>query len=173
MLQQIGEGVSEEMISRGTRDRYHIRCKIIRKKFSYRETQSRGKRWNETANSIILVPEDSDEANAFFNAWLPLKLTEEEIQKINGQKPWAEIIMEAGAPISAYFRGALCNGNQILDRPHIFVMTKKAEEKLDLYLGKGAKAKKYMDLTILGEQEEEILYGDLKVETKSPYADIT
>lgn len=163
----------EELAGRGTRDRYQIRCKVIRKKFSYRETQSRGKRWNETANSIILVPEDSDESYAFLQAWLPIRLSEEELQKINGQKPWAEVIVEAGAPISAYFRGALCNGNHLLDRPHIFVMTKKAEEKLDLWLGKGAKAKKYINLTILGEQEEEVLYGDLKPETKSPYADLS
>jgi len=162
----------EEMVGRGTKDRFFLTAKIIKKKFNYRETQSRGKRWNETANSVVLVPEESDDATAFFKAWLPEKFSDDELAKLNGQKPYAEVVLEAGYPVSAYFRGALCNANHLYDRPHIFVMTKKAEERLLSHLGRFSLRSKTIKLTVLGEQEEEILYGDLKAETKSPYADL-
>ena len=156
----------EEIHSRTTNDRFYLTVKVLKKKLSYRDHQSRGKEWNDTAETIILVPDQSTESDLFFNAWLPEKLTEKEKLATHGPKEYSEVVLEMGNPICGYFRGALCYGNKLIDRPHIFVMTKMAEEKLKSAVGKRIRA------TVIAEQEEEVLYGDLKAETHSPYSDI-
>jgi hypothetical protein len=151
----------EEFPSRTTKSRFHLNVKVVNKKFSYRELQSRGKEWNEVADAVLLIPEQTMESDLFFNAWLPDKLTEEEKTKY-ALKDYSEVVMEMGNPICGYFRGALCHANHLIDRPHIFVMTKLAEEKLRPMKGKKLRA------IVIGEDEEEVLYGDLKPETRSP-----
>jgi len=160
-----GGSMSEEIISRDTTDRFFLTGKIVSKKFSYREHQSRGKEWNEVADAVILIPQQTTEADIFLSAWLPEKLTEAE-KIVNPEiKEYSEVLFEAGYPVNGYFRGALCHGNHLLPYPHIFVMTKGAEERLRPHAGNMVK------LTALGDQEEELLY-EAKAETKSPYSNI-
>lgn len=155
----------EEIQARTTQDRFHITVKVQESRFNYREHQSRGKQWNEVANAIILEFDTTTENDLFINAWMPDQLTEEEKAQLHGAKDYAEVVLEAGSPIFGYFRAALCHPNQHSDKPHLFVMTKGAEERLQAAVGKR------MVMTSLGEQEEESLYC-LKLETRSPYTDI-
>lgn len=158
--------MSEELVSRTSKDRFYIRAKIVKKKLSYRDHQSWGKEWNNTAEVVLLVPEQSTECDCFYHAWLPEKLSEQEKAQLFGQKEWSEIVFEAGSPIFGYFRAALKYPDHLYDRPYLFVMTKMAEEKLLSYEGQK------INLTSIGEEEEEKIYGDLKLETRSPYADL-
>lgn len=152
----------EELQTRTTLDRFHITAKITAKKFSYRDLQSRGQESNETAEGIILVPEASTERDLFYRTWLPPKLSPDELKdKELAKNAYHELVFETGSPIFGYFRGALCAADFRLDQPHIFVMTKKAEELLKPYIGQKIR------LSVLGENEEEGLY-QLEVETKSP-----
>ncbi len=156
----------DEIGGRTTRDRFYLTVKIFKKKMSFEHTQSRGKKSLDTAETIVLVPEQTTESDLFFNAWLPAKLTDEELKLTHGKKPYSEIVFEAGMPINGYFRGALCHSNHLIDRPHIFVMTHRAEFLLSSLEGKK------IQLTTLAEGEEDHLY-ELKHETRSPYADIS
>lgn len=145
-----------------TKRRYHITAKITKKRFSYEDLQSRGKRSHQTAESIVLIPEQTTECDSFYRAWLPPKLTPEELKNDELRKTaYHEIVMQTGNPINGYFRGALCHADLRVDRPHIFVMTKSAEDLLSKYEGKKIR------LVVLGEGEEENVY-ELKPETRSP-----
>jgi hypothetical protein len=155
--------MDEEIIGRTTADRFHLTAKVHKKRMAFRDHQSRGKESNETAETIVLVPEQATESDLFFNAWLPPKLTAFELDLTKGVQPHVEFVMETGFPLNGYFRGALCHANNLLNRPHIFVMTRKAEEILGQYVGKKIK------ITTLGDGEEDGLY-ELKPETKSPIA---
>lgn len=158
--------MSEELVSRTSKDRFYIKAKVVKKRLSYRDHQSWKKEWNNTADVVLLIPEQTTECDCFYNAWMPEKLSEAEKKELFGQKDWAEIVFEAGSPVFGYFRGALKHPDHLFDRPYIFVMTKMAEEKLIGH--EGAK----ISLTSIGEEEEEKIYGNLKTETKSPYADL-
>ncbi len=158
--------VDEEIQGRTTADRFELTCRVMEKSLSYKDTQSRGKTSLETAKVIVLVPLDGTEADCFFSAWLPERLSDAE-KLLLGEKAqeYIEVVMEGGFPICGYFRGAVEWGNALHDRPHIFVMTKQAEVKLSSYVGKTIR------LTTLGDGEEESRY-ELKAETKSPYSDV-
>ena len=121
-----------DIVQRTTQDRFHLICKVTTKRISYRDHQSRGKQSNETADVILLLPIQTSEADCFYSAWLPEKLTEEEMAQTKDYKPYSEVVMEAGYPINGYFRGAVEWGNHLIPQPHIFVMTKEAEERLQL-----------------------------------------
>lgn len=148
-----------------TDERYELICKVVRKQLSYRDHQSRGKEWNDTAQVILLVPETTSESSAFFTAWLPpdgaTKVDE------NGKKviEYAEVGMRGSYPVSGFFRGALYRANQLLPQPHIFVMSKRVEDLLQHCIGKKIR------LTVLGEEEFDEAY-EAKAETKSPYGDV-
>ena len=151
---------------RTTADRFYLNCKVVTKKMSYREHQSRGKEWNETAEVVLLIPEQTTEADHFLKAWLPVQYSPEELEKHRDLNTHCELVMEAAMPINGYFRGAVAWGNNLIPEPHIFVMTKGAEERLRSCVGKKIK------VTTLGDGEEESLY-ELKRETKNPYSEGT
>lgn len=157
--------MSEEIETRTTASRFYLTCKVVKKKFSYKDLQSRNKTSNQTAESIILVPEQTTECDLFLNAWLPPQYTPDELKLMMERKipveAYHEIVMETGMPVNGYFRGALTRADFRLDRPHIFVMTHKAEQLLAKMEGKKIR------VTVLGDGEEEALY-ELKAETRSP-----
>lgn len=148
-----------------TEDQFELICKVVKKPLSYRDHQSRGKEWNETAQVILLVPETTTESSAFFTAWLP----DEGATKIdeNGKTvvDYAEVGMRGSYPVSGFFRGALYRANHLLPQPHIFVMSKRVEDLLQHCVGKKIR------LTVLGEKEFDEAY-EAKAETKSPYSDV-
>lgn len=155
----------EDVEGRTTKDRYHLLAKVTKRRFAFRDHQSRGKESNEQAEAVVLVPEQTTECDCFFAAWLPPKLSAEEQALTRSQNPHSEIVFETGNPINGYFRGALFRASDLCDRPHIFVMTKRAEDLLASLEGKK------IQLVSLGAGEEEAVY-ELKLETKSPYTDI-
>lgn len=120
----------EDLEGRTTADRYYLTCKVEERKLSYREHQSYGKEWNEQASVIVLLPFSSTEADCFYFAWLPEKLTEAEKAALPSEPQHTEIVMEAGNPICGYMRGAVKWGDGLCESPHIFIMTKRAEELL-------------------------------------------
>lgn len=154
----------ETELEASTHERYELKCKVLKKRMNYREHQSRGKEWNESADVILLVPDTSTESSAFFTAWLPdeadLKLYE------NGEKGpnCVEVGMRAEFPVGGFVRGALYRSNHLLPAPHIFVMTKRAEDILQKHVGKK------INVTVLGEEEFEHFYN-ASAETRSPYSD--
>jgi hypothetical protein len=147
-----------DIVQRTTLDRFHLNCKVVSKRIAYREHQSKGKEWNESAEVILLLPQQSTEADCFYSAWLPEKLTEAEIAQTKEYKPYSELVMETGYPINGYFRGAVEWGNHLIPQPHIFVMTREAEEKLRPMIGKTIR------IDTLGDGEEESRY-ELRAET--------
>lgn len=146
-------------------DRFELICKVVKQHMSYRDHQSRGKEWNQSASVILLVPETTTESTCFMTAWLPdeadVKTTEW------GEKLIAhsEIGMKAGHPIGGFVRGALYRASNLYPSPHIFVMSKRAEDILQNYVGKK------IHVTVLGEKEFDEAY-EAKAETKSPYSDV-
>lgn len=157
--------MSDEIQGRTTKNRFYIKCKVTSKKFEYRDLQSRGRETNEVADAIFLIPQDATETDCFYSAWLPEKLSFEELKTIGRTNhPFNEIVMETGNPICGFFRGAIAAESLYCDRPHIFVMTKQAEEKLRIKIGQT------INLTVLGDNEEEQLY-ELKYDTHSPFSD--
>ena len=135
-------------VSRNTFDRFYLTVKVISKRITFEDLQSRGKRSNQEANIIMLVPEDSTEADLFLNAWLPDQYSEEQLKETHGVKDWSEVVFECGRPVFGFFRGALRRADKLSTRPYIFVMTKSAEEALELFVGKK------IQLTAIGEGEE-------------------
>lgn len=157
--------MSDEIEGRTTQDRFYLSAKVIKKPISFRSRQSGRKEFNAEGTAVILVPEQSTECDCFFSAWLPEKISPEEASVIKDlPSNYSEIVFETGYPINGYFRGALCPANSLINRPHIFVMTKRAEELL-LINCEGKKIR----LTSLAEGEEEALY-ELNPETRSPIA---
>lgn len=145
-----------------TEDRFELTCKVLKRKKSYRDHQSRGKEWNDTATVILLVPEQTTEASCFFKVWLP---EEEEIlagAEDKKDQAYSEIGIRTGFPVTGFFRGALCRGNNLLPQPHIFVMSNRAEKALQSYDGKKIR------VTVLGEQEFDEAY-EARAETRNPY----
>lgn len=148
-----------------TDEQFELTCKVVKKKMSYRDHQSRGKEWNDTADVVLLVPEQTTEASCFFTAWLP----DPEDYKVDewGQRHIGhnEVGLRVAHPIGGFVRGALYRANNLLPMPHIFVMSKKAEDILQNYEGKKIR------VTVLGEKEFDEAY-EAKAETKSPYSDV-
>jgi len=155
----------EVELGESTEENFVLTCKVVKKPLSYRDHQSRGKHSNETASVIMLDPETTTEAARFFTAWLPdesdVRLTEW------GEKvpPHSEIGMRLGHPVNGFVRGALYRGTQLLPKHHIFVMSKRAEDLLQNYVGQKIR------VTVLGEKEFDEAY-EAKAETKSPYSDV-
>ena len=118
-------------------NRYIIRAKVKVQKMSFLDRQSRGQAWNESADVVLLVPEINTEASTFLTERLP-ELDEE----------YTEVSMLMGGPIFGYLRGALRRGSRLCDRPHIFVMSKRAENTLKAMNGRE------FEVTILSQEEE-------------------
>lgn len=155
----------EVEIGESTEENFVLTCQVIKKPMSYRDHQSRGKEWNDTANIALLKPETTTEAARFFTAWLPDESdirTNEWGEKIPAH---SEIGMKIGHPVNGFVRGALFRGTQLLPSPHIFIMSKRAEDILQNHVGKKIR------VTVLGEKEFDEAY-EAKAETKSPYSDV-
>lgn len=136
------------ILRKDSTDRFYLQCQVVQKRMSYLEQQSKMQAWNEEANVILLVPETTDESSDFFRVWLPEKNSDE----------FSEIGMLIRHPIQGFVKGAVRWGSFQLSMPHIFVMTKSAEEILASHVGKK------IDVIVVGEQEIENLY-DAKAET--------
>lgn len=136
------------ILRKDSSDRFHLQCRVVQKRMSYREHQSKQKEWNEEANVILLVPETTDEASDFFRVWLPEKDTDD----------LSEVGMLIKYPVQGFVKGAVKWGSFQLSMPHIFVMTKAAEDILASHIGKK------VEVIVVGEQEIDHLY-DAKAET--------
>lgn len=144
-----------------TEERFELNCKVVGVKLPYRDHQSYGKEWNETADVILLVPEQSDECAAFYGAWLP----DETMPEVDGKPPYCEIGMEMGFPVSGFARGAVFFASKLYPERHIFVMSNRAEKILQNRIGQKIR------VTVLGEQEFDHAY-EAKAESKSPYSNM-
>ena len=154
------EEIDEESVS--TECRYHLTCKVVKKRMSYRDHQSRNKEGNETAEVILLVPEQTTEASCFFRAWLPDE-SEKLIDQFKREMPaCSEVGILADFPIAGFMRAALFRGNNLLPQPHLFVMSHRAEKILSGHIGKKFR------FTVLGEREFDEAY-EAKAETRNPY----
>lgn len=118
-------------------ERFTLRCRVIAKDMSFRDKQSAGKEWNEKARVVLLKPDVNTECSRFFDERLPI-LDEE----------YTEVGMLIGGPVFGFVRGALRRGTKICDRPHIFVMSKRAENVLKYLDGRE------IEVVILSEDEE-------------------
>jgi hypothetical protein len=118
-------------------NRYIIRAKVRVVKLSYLDKQSAGKKSNETADVVLLVPEINTQASEFLTERLP------EMDEEN-----TEVAMLMGGPVFGFVRGALQRGSRLCDRPHIFVMSKRAENTLKAMHGRE------FEVTILSQEEE-------------------
>lgn len=118
-------------------ERFTLRCKVLAKEMSYLDKQSAGKKWNEQAKVVLLQPEVNTECSRFFDDRLPT-LDEE----------YTEVGMLIGGPVFGFVRGALQRGSKLCSRPHIFVMSKRAENVLKYLDGRE------IEVIILSEEEE-------------------
>jgi len=143
-----------------TTERFELNCKVVGVKLPHREEQSRGKTFNDTADVVLLVPDPSDQATKFYDAWLPL-----ELESDDGKPACTEIGMEAGFPVGGFIRGALFFSSKLYPTRHIFVMSNRAEKILQNRIGQKLR------VTVLGEEEFDEAY-EAKAETKSPYANM-
>lgn len=129
-----------------SQSRYILNCKVVVKKMSFLDRQSRGQAWNETAQVVLLVPDINTMSSLFLNERLPI-LDEEH----------TEVGMVMGGPIFGFFRGALKRGSKLCDRPNIFVMSKRAENILKYMDGRN------FEVTVVS-QEEEAAYDEAESE---------
>lgn len=143
-----------------TKERYELNCKVVGVKLPHREEQSRGKTFNDTADVILLVPDESDQATKFYDAWLPFELENED-----GKPACTEIGMEARYPVGGFIRGALFFASKLYPTRHIFLMSNRAEKILQKRIGQKLR------VTVLGEEEFDESY-EANAETKSPYSDM-
>lgn len=150
----------ETELTATTEERFELICKVHKEILPYREHQSRGKEWNEQASVILLIPETTDQASGFYDAWLPIDLPE-----VDGKPPCHEIGMEVGYPVGGFMRGAVFHSSPLYPERHIFVMSNRAEKILQNRVGEKIR------VTVLGEQEFDQAY-EAKAETKSPYSNM-
>lgn len=119
-----------------TDDPFVLNCRVEKRKRSYREKQSRGREWNEQAEVVLLVPDVTDEATEFFDAWLGVDLTPEERAALKIGDQISEVGMLIGHPVHGFTRGVVMRSSIDYPKAHIFVMTKKSEERLLKWVGK-------------------------------------
>jgi hypothetical protein len=120
-------------------ERYVLRCKVVVKKISYVDHQSKSQS-NETAPFVFLEPEINTQAQLFLTAWLP--------DGSDGKRNY-ELAVLCGHPVNRAFRGYLFNRDERHDRPYIMVATMSAEKDfIDFVNGKYPKSKwsHYMNL---------------------------
>lgn len=130
--------------------RFNLKCRVVCKAVSYLDQQSSTTSFI-TEDFVYLIPQESTQRDLFLDYWLPDMSNEV-----------SEIGLRAGAPIYGNFRACLKRPNNIIDMPHIFVMSRGAEEEFKKLL----KAKKgffslsskvYINVEVLGEHEDELL----------------
>ena len=109
----------EELLKR----EYILKCKIKIKPITYDDVQSK-ETVKRTEEMAFLLPQDSSERDRFFTAWWPHEETH------------VELVASVGHPIHGVIRCSFHKGDNRIDRPYIFVMTKSAEEALKALDGK-------------------------------------
>jgi len=119
---------------------YHIKCKVEIKRVAFMDHQSEGDCGMVEEDMVFLVPQEGDQRTAFYNAWLPDTLDQ-----------FFEIGMSMGHPIFGVFRGAVARVHAGIKEPHIFVMTKSAEEVFKNVKGKT------IDVKVLAQGDEILL----------------
>jgi hypothetical protein len=133
-----------------TEQRYHLKCKVLVKKVSYMDYQSKGETLI-TEDFVFLIPQESTQRSLFMGAWLP--------DTLEGN---SEIGLEIGRPVEGHARACLRRKNKIVPEAHIFVMSRGAEELIKDW----ARANRgflwtrqdcYLDITVLAENEDELL----------------
>jgi len=122
-----------------TQIRYFLKCKVLEKECTYLDEQSNGTQ-QVTEKFVFLIPENNDQRTRFLMTWLPDTTLE-----------CQELGCEIGHPIHSLFRVALWRSSQFLEGIHMMVLTKGTEELLKPMNGK------YVQLEVLGEDEEELL----------------
>jgi len=96
---------------------YYLTCKVKILPVTYEDYQSKGNMGQVTEDMVFLIPQESDQRSLFYNAWLPETLEEN-----------FEIGISMGHPIFGVFRATVRRFHPSLREPHIFVMTRSAEE---------------------------------------------
>lgn len=131
-----------------TEQKYHLKCSIVKKKISYIDTQSDGVGKLMEADFIYLVPQESSQRDLFLDAWLP-----------DTRGEVVEVGCRAGNPICGYFRGYIRRANNIINKPHIGIMSLGAEQDLiDFHNRKSFwQRERTIEIEILGEQDEHLL----------------
>lgn len=131
-----------DAVQKAQQQRYILSCKVLVKECSYEDEQSKGTVL-VTEKLVFLIPQQSTQQTLFYNTWLP------------DYEEYQEIGIEMGYPLYSSFRAALYRQGQFHSSPHIFVMSKGAEEMLKQLDGQ------LVNVEILGEQEEALLDGML------------
>jgi len=119
---------------------YFLKCKVHIVKVCYEDYQSKGNLGTVEEDMVFLEPEINTEATRFYNAWLPDSLEEA-----------AEIGISMGYPVFGMFRACVRRFHKDFKRPHIFVMSRGAEE-----IFKHLKLKN-IEVEVMGASEEEAL----------------
>lgn len=144
-----------------TEQHYHVKCKVVVKEVTFLDVQSKGESLL-TEKLVHLVPVESTQRDLFLSAWLPAV-----------EEAHVEIGMRAGYPIYGVFRGALKRWNKIVTEPHIFVMSRGAEEQFKELCRANGGFLPEIEIEILGSHEDELLDAarDYELPNKRKYDD--
>jgi hypothetical protein len=130
---------------------YHLKCLIVKKKISFLNEQSKGIEHAEikTDDFIYLIPQESTQTDLFFAAWLP-----------DISKEVNEIGCRVGSPVYGLLRAYVRRANNIIQRPHIGIMSKGAEDDIIKYYNSKTgflRKSVYIEVETLGEHEDSML----------------
>jgi len=131
-------------------EHFLLKCKVVSKQVSYVDHQSKTD-IVMTEDFIYLIPQEGTQRDLFLDTWYPEVSTDV-----------SEIGIRAGQPIYGTFRACLKRSNNIINEPHIFVMSRGAEEEFKKLIRakKGffnPTGKVYIEVEVLGEHEDELL----------------
>lgn len=126
-----------------TQIHYHLKCGVVVKEVTYEDHQSKTISLI-TEKLVFLIPLEGTQKDMFLTAWLP---------EVSDQV--YEIGIRCGHPIYGVFRGCVKRANNVIAMPHIFVMSKGAEEELKSMVQAGAG--QVLEIETLGEHEDEVL----------------
>lgn len=148
-----------DKIPSATELHYHLKCKVVVKEVTYEDHQSKGVSM-VTDTLVHLVPVESTQRDLFLMAWLP-----------DTQDQTFEIGLKCAFPIYGVFRGCIKRANKVIDRPHIFVMSRGAEEELKALQRAHPSQVVEIDIEVLGEHEDDLLDNarDYELPNKKEY----
>lgn len=143
-----------------TRQHYFLKCEVFVKDVTYLDVQSKGSDY-KTEQLVFLVPLESSQRNFFLDAWLPEYLVSENV----------EVGIRAAYPIHGYFRACLKRPNKIIDKPHIFVMSRGAEEEFKNLCRAQKGFIPIIEIETIGVHEEDLLDSmkDYELPNKKQY----
>lgn len=114
---------------------YTLNCLVCKISQSFLATKANGDRVQQEDESIILIPEESSQRDAFFAAWLPDFDLRDENPVLQPLDKMSELILNIAYPIGAYSRAGVIRSSQWCDKPHLFIQTKGVEQDLMLCVG--------------------------------------